>query len=131
MTIGCSPAEIKRHRLQGTVEFDGKPVPFGTIYFDPDTTKANKGPQGFAKIVEGKFDTDQGGKGHVGGPMKVRIVGYASAPSTTDVDAPVEALFPDFVEAVELEKAEDTRGFLIPKEYQTPPDTPVRNANDP
>jgi hypothetical protein len=119
---GCGESGPQRFRLQGTVEFDGKPVPAGSVYLDPDATKGNKGPQGFATIVDGKFDTQNGGKGHVGGAMRVRIVGLATAAAaTTTSDEGTPSLFPDYVEEVTLEKAEDSRGFLIPKDYKGPP----------
>jgi len=113
------------------VNYDGKPVPYGSIYFDPDVKKGNKGPQGKASIVDGKFDTQlEGGLGHIGGPMIVRIVGYTSAPKPGS-DDPVEAMFPEYIEAVELEKKEDSRGFLIPKDYVPPASLTGPKPGDP
>lgn len=118
--MGCSDSGPPRFRLDGTVDFDGKPVPSGTIYFEPDGKKGNKGPQGKAAIVNGKFDTQaEGGMGHIGGPTVIRILGYAKAPNPGS-DEPIEQLFPEYVESVELDKKEGSRGFLIPKDYQTP-----------
>lgn len=129
--LGCGQAGPKRYRLEGTVEYEGSPVPAGTIYFDPDASKNNKGPQGFAQIVDGKFDTSKGGLGHVGGPMKVRIVGLAAAPSgQTNDDSPKPGLFPDFVDRVELDAMDSQRGFVIHKDSHTQPDpvaTPPQN----
>lgn len=123
LMAGCSDSGPKRYRLQGTVEFDGKPVPAGTVYFDPDSAKGNKGPQGYATIVDGKFDTEKGGKGHVGGPMRVRIVGLAAAGETrTNDDSPKPPLFPEFVDTVDLEKSDDLRGFVIHKDYAGAPE---------
>ncbi len=116
LLVGCSDSGPKRYRLQGTVEFDGKPVPAGTVYFDPDSAKGNKGPQGYASIVDGKFDTEKAGKGHVGGPMKIRIVGLTSAVVATNDDSPKPPLFPEFVDTVDLEKSDDLRGFVIHKD---------------
>jgi hypothetical protein len=121
LVAGCSENGPKRYRLQGTVEFDSKPVPAGTIYFDPDTAKGNKGPQGYATIVDGKFDTEKAGKGHVGGPMRIRIVGLASAVVATNDDSPKPPLFPEFVDAIDLEKSDDLRGFVIHKDYAGAP----------
>src|SRR5205807_6772258 len=61
--------------VSGEVTFDGKPVPAGRIYFNPDVTKGNDGPQGYAEIHDGKFDTSKGGKGACGGPTVVVISG--------------------------------------------------------
>ena len=129
LITGCKESGPQRYRLQGTVEFDGKPVPAGTIYVDPDSAKGNKGPQGYATIVDGKFDTEKGGKGHVGGPMKIRIVGLTSAVVSTNDDTPIPPLFPEFVDAVELEKSDDLRGFVIHKDYAGAPEpTPVNTG---
>jgi len=44
-------------------------VPVGTIVFEPDVTKGNKGAAGVARIKDGTFDTRQDdGRGKVGGP---------------------------------------------------------------
>lgn len=118
---GCSKQEVKRFRAQGAVTFDGKPVPAGTVYFDPNAQKGNKGPQGFATIVDGKYDTNNGGQGHVGGAMKIRIVGLsASAKARTD-DSPIPPLFPEFVDAIDLKSADETRDFSVPKDYAGAP----------
>src|SRR5688572_598759 len=72
---GCSsgPATFE---LSGTVTFNGQPVPAGRIDFFPDFAQGNDGPQGYAFIKDGAFDTRKGGKGHAGGPMVVKIEGF-------------------------------------------------------
>lgn len=69
----CSPEE-KLYDVSGTVTHQGKPVPKGLIYFDPD----DGGPQGFANIEDGKYDTAAPGKGKGirGGKYTVRINGF-------------------------------------------------------
>src|SRR5204862_378695 len=63
--VGCGESRVE---VSGEVTFDGKPVPAGRIYFNPDFTKGNDGPQGYADIKDGKFDTRNKGKGACGGP---------------------------------------------------------------
>lgn len=73
VSAGCGGADEKgpsRYRVSGTVKFDGKPIPSGTIYFE-----TSAGPAGVAAISKGKYDTDKG-KGVIGGPHKVLIEGY-------------------------------------------------------
>jgi len=74
---GCGSATDgpKRFDVSGNVTFDGKPVEYGSIIFTPDTTKQNSGPQGMAKIRDGKYDTSNEGRGVVGGPHHVIITG--------------------------------------------------------
>ena len=68
---GCSPQE-KLHRVSGVVTHNGKPIPKGLIFFDPQAD----GPQGFANIVNGKYDTAEQGQGVRGGAYNVRVNGF-------------------------------------------------------
>lgn len=63
---GCGGPE-PLHDVSGTVTLDGKTVPAGMVYFDPDPTKGGSGPQGYAPIKNGKYDTAVEGKGVRGG----------------------------------------------------------------
>lgn len=66
----------KRFRVSGKVTFDGTPLSYGTIVFEPDSSKGNAGPQGIAKVRNGFYDTSiADGKGFVGGPTVVLIEG--------------------------------------------------------
>ena len=73
---GCGPTGPKTFEVSGAITFDGKPVPAGRIDFFPDFSKGNDGPQGYAIIKDGTFDTRKDGLGHVGGPMVIRIEGF-------------------------------------------------------
>jgi hypothetical protein len=77
---GCDSGP-KRHHVSGQVVYDGKPVPVGEIYFDPDVTKGHDGPQGFARIKDGRYDTRQGGLPVTAGPHIVRILGFDGHPA--------------------------------------------------
>ncbi len=108
---GCSNDDPDRYRLTGTVSFDGKPLEHGMIYFDPVT----EGPAGYARISGGTFDTSlEGGKGHIGGPIRVRIKSH----SPTDGDETQEVAPPPFaeeyIEEVELPQQDSEKSFEIP-----------------
>lgn len=76
-TLGCNRGGPDRYGVSGTVTHAGKPVPAGVVVFDPDAAKGNAGPQGFALIHDGHFDTNgKAGKGSVGGPHRIRVLGY-------------------------------------------------------
>jgi hypothetical protein len=78
VALGCSDDGPKRHRLSGAVKYAGEPIPFGDVVFTPDGSKKNSGPQGFANIRDGKYDTSaDGGKGIGGGPTVVRVTGFS------------------------------------------------------
>lgn len=80
MTTGCGQEGPVRHRVHGMVSYEGRPVPLGRIVFDPDVLEGNRGPQGFAVIENGAFDTAvKQGRGTSGGPMLVTIDAYEPA----------------------------------------------------
>ena len=72
---GCGDAE-KLYDVSGTITFEGKPIPKGLIFFDPE--KGTPGTQGFANIEQGKYDTSNpgAGKGIRGGKYSVRVSGF-------------------------------------------------------
>src|SRR5215207_8838255 len=99
---GCG-GEEKVYDVTGTVTHDGKPIPKGLIFFDPDVTKKATGPQGFANIQDGKFTTAEKGKGVRGGPYVVRVSGFDGKEAP---EAPFGTfLFPEHTESRELPKA--------------------------
>lgn len=72
---GCDRGPAVYH-VRGEVTHAGKPVPAGTIIFEPDASRGNKGPAGMATILAGKYDTRSTlGRGTIGGPHIVRITG--------------------------------------------------------
>jgi len=82
VVAGCGPQGPARYRVQGSVSYEGRPVPLGRIVFEPDVLEGNRGPQGFAVIENGFFDTAvKQGRGTAGGPMVVTIDAFeTSAP---------------------------------------------------
>jgi len=106
--LGCGPGEEKLHRVSGTVTFGGKPVPKGTISFDPTTA----GPMGFASILDGKYDTAQSG-GVRGGNYNIRVNAFNGIPGP---DLPFgQALFPEYTGSTELPAHDSTFDLEIPK----------------
>jgi|SRR5947208_9421548 len=105
---GCTNEE-KLHRVSGTVTFHGKPIPKGLIFFDPKAA----GPQGFANIVDGKYDTAQQGKGVRGGAYDVRVNGFDGKVAN---EAPFgAALFPEYTDTKDLPSADSTYDLDISK----------------
>lgn len=95
-----------RYHVSGTVTYQGKPVPAGSITFQPDGTRGNAGPAGGAAIQNGKYDTRTSRKGTVGGPHIVQIEG---------LDGPDgNELFPEFTTTVDLPKQNTTQDFDVP-----------------
>lgn len=73
---GCGPSGPERFQLAGKVTFAGKPVPSGLIRFEPDASRGNHGPVGYAAIKDGRYTTDtRGCKGALEGPLVVYMTG--------------------------------------------------------
>ena len=107
--LGCSAQEEKLYRVFGTVTHAGKPIPKGTISFDP----TGDGPMGFASIEDGRFDTAQKGKGVRGGKYNVRVGGFTGVPGP---DAPFgQALFPEYNGTAELPAEDANYDLDVPK----------------
>lgn len=115
MGLGCGgetgPA---RFPITGKVTFAGQPVKFGTIQFDPD--KGNDGPQGFAEIRDGVFDTAKGGQGAIRGKIVAKINGYESAPASANSEDPVPTLFVNYQVHFEMTDKPMTKDFDVPKQ---------------
>lgn len=115
---GCGGDASGRHRVSGSVTFDGRPLPVGEIYFEPDASRGNDGPAGFAPIREGRYDTagSRHGKGAVAGPQRVRINGYeVPVPSPAGAEPTGVVLFRDYPTTVSLPAAASTQHFDVPK----------------
>jgi hypothetical protein len=104
----CTKQE-KLYRVSGVVTYNGKPVPKGLIFFDPK----GDGPQGFANIVGGKYDTTQQGKGVRGGAYDVRVNGFDGKEAS---EAPFgQALFPEYTGTKDLPTEDSTYDLDVPK----------------
>ena len=112
LAAGCGQGE-KLYNVSGTVKFEGKPVPAGNIFFDPDPTRGGTGPQGIASILNGKYTTAVDGCGIRGGSYNVRILGYDGKSAN---EAPLgQALFREHEEKRDLPAADSEMNFDIPK----------------
>lgn len=110
---GCSSDGPTRYRLQGAVTYDGKPVPAGTIIFEPDSSQKNDGPQGLATIHNGIFDTAKGGKGTVGGPHRITILGCDGA-NISETSPQGKPLFEPFITTADLPRKNGKYDFDVP-----------------
>ena len=111
LLAGCGESE-KIYQVSGTVTYDGKPVPKGLIFFDPDPSKGTGGAQGAANILDGKYNTAEGA-GVQGGAYYVRVNGFDGNASN---DAPFgQPLFPEYNGSTELPKQDSTYDLEIPK----------------
>jgi hypothetical protein len=114
---GCGGEGLHRYRVSGSVRFEGKPVPVGEIYFEPDSRQGNTGPTGFAEIRDGRYDTagNPPGKGAVAGAQQVRINGYGLPPKPTRDNPEPDGvvLFRDYSTTATLPAAASTQDFEV------------------
>ncbi|MFI4876367.1 MAG: hypothetical protein ACIALR_13540 [Blastopirellula sp. JB062] len=109
---GCGNVDSGVYHVSGEVTFEGRPVPAGTVLFQPDASQGASGPAGLAIIRDGKYDTaDAGGKGIVGGPQRVRITGLDGKPA--DMAPNGVPIFRDYSTTVKLPSADTTHDFAI------------------
>ncbi len=98
--------------VAGTVTFDGQPVPSGRIYFNPDFSKQNDGPQGFADIKNGTFDTRQGGRKSPTGAVVARVEGFDG--KTTNPQFYGNPLFQPYEIKLDLPREASTQKLEVP-----------------
>jgi hypothetical protein len=131
---GCGGGGPALHQLEGEVTFNGKPVPYGLIEFEPDTSKGNSGGMGYATIRDGKYDTSaEGGRGVVGGPHTIYFTGMEGEPPEQPADdyvGPVDPappmLFRKFSQPHDLPQEDATVDFQVPPEAAESVKAPAR-----
>ncbi len=107
---GCQRG-VRRYEISGQVTYEGAPVQLGEISFDPVEQEVGGG---FASIQEGKYNTSIDGRGHLGGPHRVHIVGFQGSFDPGNPDMSPEPLFPPHETTVELPAGSTTMDFDVP-----------------
>lgn len=114
---GCGRSDgFARHRVSGTVTLNGRPVPAGKVYFNPDVAAGNDGPPAYAEIRDGAFDTSAAnGRDAISGPHQVVINGYEPATASADSEfGGAKPLFGDYRTTVVLPEAASQQAFDVP-----------------
>jgi len=99
---GCDRGPQRFH-VWGKITYQGQPIPAGSVTFDPDIAAGADGPQGFAIIKNGEYDTRKdGGIAPVGGKYVARIYATDGMPGP---ELPIgKPLFPERAIPQELPK---------------------------
>ena len=105
VTAGCQGQKAEGHAVSGTVSFQGKPVPRGSLLFSPDSQKGNSGPAISFEIVDGHYgEQEQTPRLHQGGAYRVRISGF-DGNANPAAELPLgRPLFQDYTTSVDLPK---------------------------
>ena len=98
---GCGDG-LGRYRITGTVMFEGKPVEFGAIFFEPTASVGKVAPTAYIPVRDGKYDT--GDKGPIAGRYVVKVHGEDRSKKHVDDDGVTHTaqLFNDYVFEVEI-----------------------------
>jgi hypothetical protein len=119
---GCGEG-FPRHRLSGKVTYQGKPVEYGTIVFEPEESIGKIAPTGFARIENGAFQTDRA-ESPTTGAYKVRVLGYDKSKMKLDagpneiIDTP--ELFPEHILRVEIPPPDGKLDIEVPATAKIP-----------
>lgn len=114
LVVGCGGDKLGH--VSGKVTFGGKPVPAGSIQIQPDGSKGNVGPSGYAEIKDGKYDTQlSGGKAAKPGPVIFAVEGIDPVPPPGAApDVTTTVLFPRYEVSGELPPATSIKDIEVP-----------------
>lgn len=105
---GCGGASgPPRYHLTGAATYGGRPIPEGTIVFEPDVSAGNSGPGSRGDIAKGQYQTRED-KGIVGGAYIVTITGSPEGGGSL--------LFAPYRTNVSLKQEDATYDFDVPLE---------------
>jgi hypothetical protein len=111
---GCGGDGLQRHPIKGTVTFDGKPVEFGAIFFEPTASVGTIAPTVYLPVRDGKYHA--GDKGPVSGKYRVTVGGMDRSKETKDDDGitTTPQLFPDHKFEVDIPPPNNTLDVNVP-----------------
>lgn len=129
-TIGCGTRnDLGTYPISGTVTYQGKPVPVGSITLVPDSSQGNSGAAVAMEIVDGKFNSANAARGHVGGPHIATIVGL-DGKGDGDLFPKGFMLFQDYQMKLDLPKEASTNEIVVPTTPKKP-DRRTRTTSGP
>jgi hypothetical protein len=112
---GCGGDGMNRQRIKGTVTFQGKPVAFGAIFFEPTESVGKIAPTSYLAIRNGRFDTQD--KGPVPGKYRVVVGGQDQSKKRVDDDGITHTtpLFNDYRFEVDIPPPNNTLDVVVPE----------------
>ncbi|MEW4454949.1 hypothetical protein AB1L30_19945 [Bremerella sp. JC817] len=119
--LGCGSHDaFSRVIVEGSVQYDGQPVPKGAIWFVPQASMGIEAPTGFALIRDGKYKTERL-KAPIAGSYSIKITGFDTVPPTAaeqaewgDREFPGHPLFPEYVVTETISAETTTLDFEVP-----------------
>jgi hypothetical protein len=110
---GCGPRMPKGLvAVEGDVTFQGRPVPYGEVVFEPDPAQGNRGPQSRCSISNGAYAT-RAGYGAPIGPVIVTVTGLTRPPFFDYREA--KPLFEPHTFTADLQAASPRLDIVVPE----------------
>jgi hypothetical protein len=112
---GCGRGDgLKRYRVKGSVTYDGKPVEFGAIFFEPTESIGKLAPTVYLPVRDGRYDA--GDEGPVAGKYQVIVGGVDQASKRVDSDGVThtQQLFQDYKFDVEIPPPGNILDVVVP-----------------
>lgn len=112
---GCGGDGLDRYPVSGTVTFDGKPVEFGAVFFEPTASVGPIAPTVYLAIRDGKYDAED--KGPIKGKYRVTVGGMDQSRNTVDSDGITHTpqLFPDYKFEIDIPPPDNRLDIEVPK----------------
>jgi hypothetical protein len=112
---GCGRGDgLDRHRVRGTVTFQGKPVVFGAIFFEPTASVGKVAPTVYLPVRDGKYDSND--EGPIAGRYRVVVGGMDKSKQRVDDDGitHTQPLFENYVFEVDIPPPNGTLDVEVP-----------------
>jgi hypothetical protein len=111
---GCGEKTLDRIRISGTVTYEGKPVEFGAIFFEPTESVGKIAPTVYLPVRGGKYDSEDNGP--IKGKYRVTVGGMDKSKETKDDDGITNTpqLFPDYKFEVEIPPPDNKLDVEVP-----------------
>jgi hypothetical protein len=112
---GCGRGDgLARYRVKGTVTFEGKPVEFGAIFFEPTESVGKIAPTVYLPVRSGKYDAQD--KGPIAGKYRVIVGGMDRSRQRVDSDGITHTpqLFQDYKFEVDIPPPDNTLDVEVP-----------------
>lgn len=113
---GCLEDKMSRYLFDGTVTYNGEPVPAGVLIMTPNESKGNVGPQIYLEITDGKFNSKIRENGPVSGPHRITISGlhdFQKIPGPDGIELIGKDIFPVHEEEYLMPKKKTSHHFDI------------------
>lgn len=89
---GCGPSNgLDLAKVRGKVTYNGQPIEYGTIMFEPDESRGTTGPPASGSITSGGsfiLSTDESGDGAIVGSHRVAVMGLEPMPQAQQLTLP-------------------------------------------